>query len=227
MSTTPPATPPSSPKTTAAADQQRPRSRRSDRRHHGDECVRDFACEPELLFVRHGSAEALQPVSCSGHQSVAFSADAMRCTFQHPPPALRTRSPFDEPVMMTWRASSPPPVSVASSCGPTSCGCDRTGSASAGGGAGGSGSGSGADGQLDDIVEDDESSSGYGDTPPVALHSSRGESMLDIVSGRMERKVFEGILMDKNAVWLFRTPHLFCCTISQSSNHSSVSSRLY
>lgn len=176
MSTTPPpATPAHSP------TQHSSQSDRGRRRLHSDECVRDFACEPELLFVRHGPAEALQPVPCSGHQSAAFAADAVRCTFQHPPPAFRTRSPFDEPVMRTVRAPSPAAATsavAAASCGMCGHG-DRNGSPNAGGSA------SSADGQLDDIVQDDESSSGYedADAASVALHSHRGESILDFVSG--------------------------------------------
>lgn len=196
--TPPPATPPPPPPTNdpTPADPHRQRTHRTERRHCG-ECVRDFACEPELLFVRHGPADALQPVQPrTSTQSHAF-------TFQHPPPALCVRSPFDAPVVVTIRAPSPPAESdqqatVGSLGSCASHRCERYGSppiASGSGWSDGSG-GSSTEDRLSEIVEDDVSSSGCGDleTPAATLHPSCGESMLDFVSASGRGRGEEGEL---------------------------------
>lgn len=214
--TPPPATPPPPPPTNdpTPADPHRQRTHRTERRHCG-ECVRDFACEPELLFVRHGPADALQPVQPrTPTQSHAF-------TFQHPPPALCVRSPFDAPVVVTIRAPSPPAESdqqatVGSLGSCASHRSERYGSPPIASGSGWSdGSGGSTEDRLSEIVEDDVSSSGCGDleTPAATLHPSCGESMLDFVSasgrGEAKRGNFNGFQIESSELLLLSLSEKF------------------
>lgn len=139
------------------------------------ECVRDFAFEPELLFVRRhsfvddtatatGRQRAILSDAAAPLPAAAFSFGNVARTFEHPPPTCRLHAPFEIPIIVTPRSSPPssPTLSQTHSQYPVFYGSAM----------------------LDDIVEDaDESSSGYGDvdTPPTTVHPGR-ESVLDMVS---------------------------------------------